>query len=409
MRFFPENAALGVWFTILTLVGWCLTLDLGLGNGLRNRLVETLALESVNESRTLISSTYVASGGIAACLGILLFPIVYFVDWNRAFNVEPEVLTASTLRTAVALCCGAIVLQLFLRLSTAVLLSRQRAVASALPGLGTSAGMLLTVLIVSPADIDTNFVILSAAYLFWSATPLLAAGLVAFSGDFKIYRPSVRFFSLGSLPAIFRVGFGFLGLQLLYMALITTDTPLVSWLFSPRFVVDYQAYFRPFGLVGSLFVVAMTPMWSRVTHAWVVGDTQWIERAYRRANIAALVGFAGCLAAVPVMPQLLDLWLGAETINVQGEYSLAFAVLTGATMMNSVMASFTSGLGEIRFQLLFYGVAACAKIPLALFLCRQLDSWIGIVWATAVGLLVYSASQAWWLAKKFEPFRDQSH
>ena len=60
--------AYGVWLTITSLVGWIAMFDIGIANGLRNRLSESLAANDYEKSRTYVSTTYVITGLIAFLL-----------------------------------------------------------------------------------------------------------------------------------------------------------------------------------------------------------------------------------------------------------------------------------------------------------------------------------------------------
>ena len=97
----------GVWLTISSLLVWIDQMDIGLGNGLRNRLAAHVAHDQMAEARKVVSSTM----AMLACVVIPVMLILVWLIWNTdvyAFlNVEyhllPELRTALT--SAVVLVC----------------------------------------------------------------------------------------------------------------------------------------------------------------------------------------------------------------------------------------------------------------------------------------------------------------
>ena len=68
IKYFPDKAILGVWFTILNVLNWVLTFDLGIGNGLRNHLTVSLSENNDVKSKRLISSAYILLGIVVLCI-----------------------------------------------------------------------------------------------------------------------------------------------------------------------------------------------------------------------------------------------------------------------------------------------------------------------------------------------------
>ena len=59
MEYFSDKRVLGVWFTIISVLTWILYFDFGIGNGLRNRVTETLIAKETIKTRIYISSAYI--------------------------------------------------------------------------------------------------------------------------------------------------------------------------------------------------------------------------------------------------------------------------------------------------------------------------------------------------------------
>lgn len=61
----------GIWLTLTSILGWFSFFDVGLGNGLRNKLAEAIASGNISLGRKYVSTTY--------AILIYIFSVVLFV------------------------------------------------------------------------------------------------------------------------------------------------------------------------------------------------------------------------------------------------------------------------------------------------------------------------------------------
>ena len=80
----------GIWLTINSLLVWVGYLDLGIGNGLRIKLSESLAQNDFEKGRIYTSTAY-AIFSVGMLFFLFLFLIVsLFLDWTEILNTPPE-------------------------------------------------------------------------------------------------------------------------------------------------------------------------------------------------------------------------------------------------------------------------------------------------------------------------------
>ena len=89
----------GVWSTLLTVMSWIVFFDLGVGNGLRNKVAEALARNDKKEAASYIASGYSLIGLIALALWVLITGASFFVPWQTVFNTH--VIHEDTLRLTI--------------------------------------------------------------------------------------------------------------------------------------------------------------------------------------------------------------------------------------------------------------------------------------------------------------------
>ena len=75
----------GVWLTLTSIVSWISFFDIGLGNGLRNKLCEAISINDIQKARELVSTAYVSLVTFVVFL-ILLFLCFYSMEANFKCN-----------------------------------------------------------------------------------------------------------------------------------------------------------------------------------------------------------------------------------------------------------------------------------------------------------------------------------
>ena len=93
----------GVWSTLLTVMSWIVFFDLGVGNGLRNKVAEALAKNDKAEAANYIASGYSLIGLIALGVWALVTATSFFMPWQVVFNTQaiPEASLRLTVQVAV--------------------------------------------------------------------------------------------------------------------------------------------------------------------------------------------------------------------------------------------------------------------------------------------------------------------
>ncbi|MDR4925440.1 hypothetical protein [Peribacillus simplex] len=399
ISYFDNQQVLGLWFTILSVLTWVLTFDLGIGNGLRNHLVEPLVTNDLIKIKKYISSAYLIVGSMVVILLIASFIIFPFINWNTVFNISSEVISKDVILKSVTIVFFGIMLQFLLRLIASILYALQK---SALPGLLTLFSSILTLLLVltvNTGNIEENLILLSWVNVVAVNLPLLVATLIIFNTKLKSNTPNIKFFNKIYAFRLLKLGGLFLWLQIMYMIISNTNEFLISWLSGPEYVVDYQIYNKLFTLVSTIFSLALTPIWSMVTKAMAENDFVWIGRLYKILKIAAVITILAQFLMIPFLQFIVDIWLGENIFTINYIYAFIFAVAGGVFIWNSVISSIINGTGKIKIQFIFLTVGVIIKFPVAYFLSIAMGTWTAVIISNIVAMLPYCIIQPIWINK----------
>lgn len=396
MRYFDNRVLLGVWFTILSVLSWILNFDLGIGNGLRNRLVENFVNKDYKKVKEYISSAYIIITLIAMGVALLGYIICPYINWNSFFNIQEKYISTNILLKTVRIVFLGILIQFVLRIITSILYALQRSFVPNLLNLISAIMLLLFVLNATSISAEHNIVMLAYANVITVNLPLLVATIVVFITKLKESLPSVRFFKKEYATDVMKLGGIFFWIQIMGMILFNTNEYLITWFLSPAMVVDYQIYNKIFTLGGVMVSLAMTPIWSAVTKAKVENNYKWIRRLNNKMMLLGVLGICMEIMIVPIMQIIVNFWLGDNAIKVNYLYAIIFAISGSLFLWSSVITSMSNGLGELKVQLIFVTIGALGNIPLAFIGAKMFNSYIAIVIANIISLAPFCIIQPIW-------------
>ena len=72
----------GIWLTLTSILGWFSFFDIGLGNGLRNKLAEAFASGNISLGRKYVSTTYAILIAIFSTILFVFHISNFFLNWN---------------------------------------------------------------------------------------------------------------------------------------------------------------------------------------------------------------------------------------------------------------------------------------------------------------------------------------
>lgn len=358
----------GLWMVISSVLIWIDSLDIGLGNGLRNKLSERIALNDSQGAKEYVSTTFFTLIGIIipAILIILLF--CTNIDLYKQLNVDRHII--HNLTTVI---CISVVLVgntfIFKFIGNVYLALQLPAVNNALVTAGQTV-TLLSLFIQQFYHIHS----LTLVAISYTGGPLLTYLMsypITFQWKYKELSPSWRFFRREKIKELFSIGIKFFILQIAGIVLFASTNILISRLFSPEFVTPYQVTYRYYSFIVMLFSIIAIPFWSATTDAYAKHDFRWIQSSVKKLHLIVLTMLCIIIVQTLVSPFVYNIWVGP---GVKTDIVLSGIMGTYIfTIIFSLSYSYIlNGIGALNLQLISTIIAALLYLPLAWLLAKSL-------------------------------------
>ena len=371
----------GIWLTISSLLLWIDNMDIGLGNGLRNKIAEYMAHDEFERTRSLISSTFAMLTCIIIPVLLILLLFTALTDPYWIFNASPSKVDHldQVLMATVTLVCTSFIFKLIGNFYMGMQLP---AVSNLLIALGQTLALIGTYIVLWSGSHSLMLIALVN-----TVSPLIIY-LLAFPYTF-LYKyphlcPSLKLIKLKEAKAVIHMGVQFFIMQISSVVLFMTSNILISNLFSPTMVTPYQITYRYFSILLVIFTVICMPFWNATTDAYQKNDIAWIRNATKKLRLMT-VGILICLIVMIALSDIVyAIWIDQQTV-IDLKMSIMMAAYIFILIYSMRYSYFINGIGKLRLQLIFTTAAAVLFIPLAYLMTQWTHS---IIWFMIVMCLV---------------------
>lgn len=361
--------AYGVWLTLTSLVGWVAMFDIGIANGLKNKLSESLAVNDFEKAKVYVSTTYVIIAIIAFVLTTLYLIFYKWIDWQVVFNSNfiPE----SELQKVVSIVSLFFLLKFITDIINVVAASFQMVSVSSVLLFISNLGLTISVWILTKTT-NSNLIFLAFCLSGIPFLISLVANFYFFKVQFKVVKPSFKHVNFKQSRGILGLGSQFFILQIISLIIFQTDNILIAQLFSPADVTSFNIAFKYYSIVTILFSIILTPYWTAFTEAYHKGDFAWIKLSVKKLCKFWGLSIIILLIMLSVANFVIKIWVGNK-INISLNLSIAICSYVAIFNWNAIFSIFINGVGKIRLQILLAPIVGLLNIPLSFFLVKILN------------------------------------
>ena len=377
----------GVWSTILTIISWINYFDIGIGNGLKNRLTEAIEQKDKKLGKKYIASSYIIISAIMLVVCILFCCIASFIPWNaflKAENVNEDI------QAIICLSVVFLSVNFVLQICKSVLFALQKAALVSQMELTRQSLNLIGLLVLRNIS-DGTILYVAILYGITMFTTNIIYTCVAYrDSDFT---PTMKDFDKKIGLSLTNLGLKFFVIQMAALVLFTTDNLLISHYFGAANVTPYNTVNKAFQAIYGIHAAFITPVWAAVTKAKAERNFSWIK-SFTTKTSKLLIPFAFVAIVLALLFRPVSyLWLG-QKLDYTTLLIILGCVYCILTMICNTFASIANGLELMKQSIILALIQATINLPLSIFFATTVGlKTEGILLGTVVSIGIAAVAQ----------------
>lgn len=377
----------GIWITIFSLVSWSVFFDFGLGNGLRNKLSEAVALHNIKLARIYISTGYIAVSLIAFCIFTLFMIVFPFLNWNKILNTY--LFTNHFLSEVVFITVVFFIINFILSISKQMFYAYQKASLASFNTILINLFYIIFLYLLLQYNPAKKLLYLSIAY----GLAMVFANILLTIYFFKQHKdviPSRKYIDFSKVKEIGSLGIKFFIIQIAVLVIFSTDNIIIAQVLGPKEVTPYSIVFKLFSVITMVFGIIMTPLWSAYTDAYAKGDIEWIKNILKKLNLLMIPAIFVTVILIIFAKDIIYIWIGPQ-VEVSNMLVMLMGIYAIVAVWSNIYAYFVNGIGKINLQMYSSIIAAIINIPLSVLFSKYLNMGnAGVILGSIASLSIFA-------------------
>lgn len=358
---YVEAGHYGLWLTISTMVMWLGLFDLGLTNGLRNKISERISQNRIDEIGGLLKLSYKFLFILAAAVFLAGLTIILLTNWRNVIDV-PATLGRSELLWVFSICLFFFCFNLALKPIFALHYSLHNSYVESFATLAASLISLLLILAGRNLDFLPKMIWLSIAFS-------MPAFLVLVTITLTTMRKYPQYFQSGldkakrSIKEISGISLKYFVIQISATVVFMTNSFLISHFFGNEQVTSYNIVARYFSLPVIFFGIILTPFWNIVAENVHGNNGEKLKMVFQQVRKMLLLMLLMLLGMMLISKIFFQLWVG-DAVDVNLNLILAYSFFTLVSLLGSYYTLFINGSGDIKLQTIVSFINSVLYLPI---------------------------------------------
>ncbi|MBC2856155.1 oligosaccharide flippase family protein [Cetobacterium sp. 2A] len=328
------NEFYGLWILILSITSWIYTFDIGIGNGLKNKIAEGIAKNDNLEIKENIAAGYFGVIGIALIFFIFSFIVLSMINTSKLLNIN--FLTNLELTNILLINIFFVCLNFVFSLCNNIFYGSQKSYLASLNAILSQFFNIVFLILLIKIE-KTSIVMLS---IFYGLSVLLShciLTLMYFSKNSNI-NFNLKDIHLNKVKKLLHTGGNIFIVQICGLIIFSTDNFIISYFLGMDKVAEYNIVNKLFGIPILILTLVLAPIWPAITKSYYEKDRKWIENLVKKMKKLFILMTVICVGLIFVGKKFIQIWT-LDKVNPNFALILTCGIATILTGYSSIYST----------------------------------------------------------------------